>query len=437
MRADHLVGHLNLHELTRRQALSVAGKVALAGAAAQAGLVVRGSAPAGADQAFSSDRRSHSDRPPRIPADRFGDELFDVDAVLAGAWDDTAFYQRGDQRGTFREVTPHKTAESLRLLRLDRPVVAYNLGELMFNGIPSFATTPPRLYNQTLTVLGYVPPGGFEGVLQSPAPLGPNRISAHEERFQTTTASAPFTGSYQIGTQIDNLNHIGVGPIFYGGHRGPDIAETWGTNALGAENMGPIATRGVLLDVLGLKLDQGTTGVVEHAGNGRPHLAATYRITLEDLKAAMRRSGIRRITPGDVVLIRTGWNQLVDPKNPTGHAADDPEHAGHPNHLKYLASEPGIYLREARWLAAHRPAMVGADNWGLEVAPSPGPEGHVFPCHQELITHHGVRIGEGIVTDQLAEQRVREFVYVVTPQFALGATAGNTPPMALGQPNRR
>jgi hypothetical protein len=51
-----------------------------------------------------------------------------------------------------------------------------------------------------------------------------------------------------------------------------------------------------------------------------------------------------------------------------------------------------------------------------------------------LLTHFGIRIGEAIVTDRLAEDRVFEFVYIVTPQFALGTTAGNTPPCALGQP---
>jgi hypothetical protein len=56
-----------------------------------------------------------------------------------------------------------------------------------------------------------------------------------------------------------------------------------------------------------------------------------------------------------------------------------------------------------------------------------------FPA-LELITHFGVRIGEAIVLDRLAEDRVFEFVYIVTPQFASGATAGNTPPCALGQP---
>jgi hypothetical protein len=69
------------------------------------------------------------------------------------------------------------------------------------------------------------------------------------------------------------------------------------------------------------------------------------------------------------------------------------------------------------------------------VVGDPVVRGNVFPVHQELITHFGVRIGEAIVTDELAEDGVFEFVYIVTPQFALGASAGNTPPCALGQPH--
>ena len=223
------------------------------------------------------------------------------------------------------------------------------------------------------------------------------------------------TYSYQLGTQLDNLNHIGVGPVFYGGRRGPQIAETWGTSRLGADLVGPTVTRGILLDVVGLKLAQGATDVLETAPNGAPHLAATYRITLEDLEAAMRRARIKTIERGDVVLIRTGWNQVIETQ-------------------KYLNSEPGIYLREARWLASHRPAIVGADTWALEVLGDPVVGNNVFPVHQELITHFGVRIGEAIVMDRLAEDRVFEFVYIVTPQVARGATAGNTPPCALGRP---
>jgi kynurenine formamidase len=426
MRPDFLLEHASLHRVSRRGFVAMTAKAGAAG-------VLAGGLGLGA-QSASAARVSSQDGGRNGSSGPFTDEMFDVDAVLAGAWDETAFYRRGDQRGTLQEVTPQKTREALRVLDAGRPVVTYNLGELMVNGFPAFPSTPPRLYNQRLLLHGYEPPPGFDGIFSSPTPLGPNRISFHEERFKVSERSSPYTYSYQLGTQLDSLNHIGVGPVYYGGHRGPEIAETWGTSRLGNEHVGPIVTRGLLLDVLGLKLAQGATEVLETAPNGSPHLAATYRITLEDLEAAMRRARIKTIKRGDVVLLRTGWNQLLEPHDPAGHDPDDPSHPGHPGHQKYLTSEPGIYLREARWLASQRPAIVGADNWALEVAGDPISGANVFPVHQELLTHHGIRIGEAIVTDSLAEDRVFEFVYIVTPQLAAGATAGNTPPCALGQP---
>jgi hypothetical protein len=52
---------------------------------------------------------------------------------------------------------------------------------------------------------------------------------------------------------------------------------------------------------------------------------------------------------------------------------------------------------------------VGANNWALEVAGDPVSASNVFPVHQELLTHFGIRIGEAIVADRLAEDRVFEF----------------------------
>lgn len=44
---------------------------------------------------------------------------------------------------------------------------------------------------------------------------------------------------------------------------------------------------------------------------------------------------------------------------------------------------------------------------------------------------YGVRIGESVVVDELVADGVYECVYIVTPQFVEGSTAGNTPPVAL------
>lgn len=404
MRHDLLSAHT---DFSRRGALGLAGKASAAAALAGAGLTA-GAAPAAAD-ALSADAFSGDD---------YDDTPVNIADAESGRWAAATGrrYGRGDQRGTFNEVTPAKTASALALLRGGRPTTTYNLGELMTNGFPAYVTTPPRKYEQRLAITGYQPRDAAAftaagGILQTATPIGANKISVHEERFVE-----PYT--YQIVTQLDNLNHIGVGPVFYNGFRGPDIAEPYGTNRLGNENMGPIVTRGVLLDILGLKLATGAAAALTTVA-GQRILRDDYRITLEDMAAAMRRGRIRGIGPGDVVLFRTGWNKVarVDP-------------------TRYLTKEPGIYLREARWLAARRPAIVGSDSWALEVLGNPVVK-QAFPVHQELLTKNGIRIGEGVITDGLAADGIYEFVYIVTPQYAKGATAGNTPPAGLAQPRRR
>ena len=320
-------------------------------------------------------------------------------------------------------------ADALRLVQ-GRAAKTYNLGELMFNGFPAFVTTPPRGYQQRATVTGYQPRpefttgGGFITQLQ---PLGTNRLSVHEERFPSVSG-APQGLTYQIATQLDNLNHIGAGPYFYNGFRGPDILRSWGTTALGSEHMGPIVTRGVLLDILGLKLAKNDRNALgDPAKNNRPVLRDTYRITVEDILEAMEFGGIRSLEPGDAILFRTGWNQLLRSRD-----ADEFARWG------ARVGMPGIWLREARFLAFFRPAMVGSDTWALELLGRPDVTGTTaFAVHQELIMRYGIRIGESIVADELAADGVYEFVYIVTPQFAEGATAGNTPPAALARPSRK
>jgi len=145
------------------------------------------------------------------------------------------------------------------------------------------------------------------------------------------------------------------------------------------------------------------------------------------MRDALSRQGVRREPdPGDVALFRTGWTHLL---NRDGF--DDPND---PHNNRYLAAEPGIYLREARYLASRRVAVAGSDSWGLEVLDPTVTGGNAFPVHQVLLTQNGVRIGEGMRSESLVEDGIFEFVFLVTPQFHVGSTAGNTPPAALGIP---
>jgi kynurenine formamidase len=380
----------------------------LRGAVAAGAVAALGSA--GVAQAGAPDVAAPVGRTLTDDADREGDELFDVDAVIAGAWAPGP-YGEGDQRGSFNEVTPLKTASALRLLDAGRPVKTYGMGEEMFNGFPAYAALIyPRQYEQRLTVLGYVPEE--PALVQLPVPFGPNKISAHEERL--------VNGTYHIGTQVDGLAHIGVGDMFYGGNRGRDIGGATGVKRLGNEHMGPIVTRGIVLDVVGLKVARGEKAAYFTADNGRPVLQDDYRITVEDLQDSMKRQGLKDFGPGDVVLLRTGWTHLVK---------QDP--------ARYTAKEPGIYLREARWLAQRRPAIIGGDSWALESLNPEVIDGNSFPVHQLLLVKHGIRIGESILTDDLVDDGVSEFVFMYSPQNARGATAGSTPPVALGQPRKQ
>jgi kynurenine formamidase len=432
MRLDLLHNYLAL--LERQGQLAVSRRTVLTmGAAATGSLALgkvgQGAAASGATLPSSGPNRPH---------DAFDDTFFDyADPANLADWT-PSIYGRGDQRGTFNEVTPEKTADAMKVLARgrDRGVRTFQLGELITNGFPAYVTSPPRIYDQRLTLFGYTPPDDFVsrgGIFQGPTPLGRNQIHAHEERFgceQTPGFAEPFSTTYQIGTSLDNLNHAGAGGLFYNGFRGQDIAEWWGTNALGNEHMGPIVTRGVLLDVLGLKLETDNS-VIEPARNGNPVLASNYRITIKDLEDAMDFGGIDEIQSGDVVLIRTGWNQFLDRRSGSFDHAELQRWSA-------AAGLPGIYLAEARWLATMRPAIVGSDTWAVEVLGSDANEPDVvFPVHQELLMRHGIRIAESVVLDALAQARVHEYVFMVTPQFAAGATAANAPPAALAVPHPR
>lgn len=322
----------------------------------------------------------------------------------------------GDERGALREITPEKTTDALRLLQ-EGTAHVYDLGDSMYPGAPAFPSVPPRRWDMYITSydLG-----------------GENRLTGLEERFAAMT--------FQIGSQIDNLNHIGIDDHYYGGftrddllpipeltdpasrslkatqdsqadHHGPGSILR-GCPHLGAEHIGPIVTRGVLVDVLAYMQRHGIHDALSEDGDT---LAPAYRITVQDIKATLGWEGVSRLDPGDVVVFRTGWNKLW---------ADQARWA------QYLTSEPGIWLAEARWLAQFRPAIVGGDTWGLEVFPSPVPTRFGEP-HQLLLTQEGIRIGEGYVTDGLSEAEIYEFVFIDTPQHAVGATATHNGPAAI------
>ena len=235
MRFDHAQFHLE--EMSRRDALRLGAGATLAATAAVAFDI------AGADAVHADNSSQRGDHGP--PGAEYDDEMFDVQAVIDGAWVPSR-YGADDQRGTLNEITPRRTARAMNRVRGGK-VTSYQLGEEMFNGFPAFPSEPPRLHDMFLYAFGYDAGPDFAaggGIQSGTEPLGPNLVTGHEERFAEN-----FT--LQIGTQIDGLGHVGVGPSFYNGYQAQDLASPTGLTALGNETMGPLATRGVILESWG------------------------------------------------------------------------------------------------------------------------------------------------------------------------------------------
>jgi hypothetical protein len=96
-----------------------------------------------------------------------------------------------------------------------------------------------------------------------------------------------------VGTQLDGLAHITRGDDnhWYNGFKEADWGGNFGVRKCDATTIPPIVTRGVLIDVAGLRKVDALP----------PH----YRISADDLKSALERQGTK-LQPGDTVLVRTG-----------------------------------------------------------------------------------------------------------------------------------
>jgi kynurenine formamidase len=158
--------------------------------------------------------------------------------------------------------------------------------------------------------------------------------------------------------------------------------------------MGPLVGRGVLLDMA--------------AQAGLEQLAAGTAIGVEQLEGARRAAGIE-LEPGDIVLLRTGW---------LGHAGED-----------YFQGEPGLDLAGAAWLAAHDVAVVGADNYAVEVLDAHAVGG--FPVHELLLRDHGIPLIENVMLEALATAGPAAFLFVAAPLPLRGATASPLSPVAI------
>lgn len=290
-------------------------------------------------------------------------------------------YGADDQRGTLNEITPQKIVAAARLVQSGK---VYDLGRVLHANAPRFEG---RYWQQTLVSSSYlINPRRLNGM---PDGWGKNKINWITELV---------TGTMQIGTHLDGLNHLQIGDRFYNGFQTREIVEDWGTNKLGIESVPQIITRGVLVDIA---RDRGVAEMKE--GDV---------ITPEDIEGALTSQEVT-VGQGNVLLIHTGWGSLWD-VDPT----------------RYTSGEPGIGMGAAQWLVEKRIAMTGADTWSYGAVPGEDPD-RPFVVPQTLNAKHGMFIMENLDTSVLANEQVYEFMFVLTHYKTRGSTAAWISPIAL------
>jgi kynurenine formamidase len=289
-------------------------------------------------------------------------------------------YGADDQIGSLNEITPAAIVAAARLVREGR---VFDLGRILDETVPHF---PGRFWRQTLVSNAH---------LNNPA--RPEGTEGGWGKNQVNWLIELATGTFQIGTQLDGLNHLQIGDRFYNGHRARDIVEDWGTNKLGIETVPPIITRGVLVDV------------ARHRGLAR--MSAGDIIGVDELESILR-SQRTPVGPGDAVIFHTGWGSLWD------------------DHDAFNAGEPGIGMAVANWLVEHRVALTGADTWSYGAVPSEDPE-RPFLVPQTLNVRYGLFIMENLATEVIAQAGLSEFLFCVTHHKTRGSTGAVIAPAAV------
>lgn len=284
-----------------------------------------------------------------------------------------------DQIGAANLLTAERRLAALGLVREAR---AYDLSHTIAAGAPYMAP------NQTPYLLSIF--ASFRDSLKRRRRLGfTNEAGANLERIEMTT---------HVGTHIDALGHFSKGARLYNGLDANETVTDWGLERLGIENLPPIITRGVLLDV--------------SLYDGGPFLAPGRVVTAGDLARAEAEARVE-VREGDVVLIRTGWGR----------------HFGIDN-ARYLEGEPGIDVPAARWLTERGVVAIGADNMAVEVLPNPDPA-MGMPVHQHALVEAGVYLIENLALDELARAAVHAFCFLLLATKYKGATGCPVRPIAL------
>ncbi|MEO5583532.1 MAG: cyclase family protein [Saprospiraceae bacterium] len=302
---------------------------------------------------------------------------FAVPTIQAQSWTPPTDAQRcpckwgaTDQRGSANHMNPETVLRATRLIRTGNVV---ELGQVLSPAMPFFGT---RSFSLVTKRTFMYPQSNHRG---------------SNEEFITGEMG-------QIGTQFDGFAHQTIGSSLYNCFKLDDVVTRNGFSKLGIEKVGSLITRGVLIDIAGLK--------------GVEMLADNYEITDKDIQQALAKQKLT-LLPGDAVIIHTGYGKLWNKEN-----------------ARYAMGHPGIGVTAALWIAKQDPMLVGSDNGAVEVNPNPDSK-LSLPVHQIMLVVNGIHLLENMKLDELIAKGIQEFELIVQPLKIQGGTGSTVAPVAV------
>ncbi|HET8616161.1 MAG TPA: cyclase family protein [Actinomycetales bacterium] len=278
-----------------------------------------------------------------------------------------------------RAGTSDNASNDVLLQALEGGVRVFDLGRMLRVGMPQSPNHPP-----------------FWHAL-------PRRHGDAVRQDGGSAANDIITMGTHVGTHIDAFAHVSQSGRLLDGSDAVAASVGGRFVHLGAHTIEPMVRRGVLLDV--------PTALGQQQG-----CPDAYEITASDLETTSARQGtpVRR---GDVVLVRSGWGRHFDDEDPQRYVGRS-------------SGVPGVGAEGATWLADAGAHAVGADSIAFErLAPQAGHG--LLPAHRILLVERGVYIIEAMDLEGLAEARVHEFCFVLSPLAIYGATGSPVRPLAV------
>lgn len=288
--------------------------------------------------------------------------------------------------GPVKDMPAEKVVEAAQMVKEGR---SYSLATSRFPGMPLFPGHPP------FQVVNYrTPPGIRAGGVEPWGPPNEVGLGYMAEYLMACSHS---------GAHIDALGHMTIGDDnhWYGGGNTAEHLTDHGPSVGDAEHLPPFFTRGVLLDPPTFR--------------GVDALPASEPVGADELQAIAEQQGVE-VRPWDVVLIRTGYLKYW----PDADAMEAHKTAG-PD------------LSAAEWLLERGVVATGTDTETYEVMPTPdrGSPANPQPVHTKLLIENGIYLLESIYLEEIARDRVYEFLFVMLPLKIRGATGSMVDPVAM------